>query len=224
MSLRLTCKNSGIALDDDTIIYALMGAEGEGDPAEDDDEDPEDEEEDEPDESKKPKATDSDPEKDALKRRMKAADRRAAAAETKLRELDDKDKSELEVQTRRVNELEAENEKLLETNKTLRRERLFLGSNTVTWHDPEIAMSKLDWDNIIDEDGEVDHSALNKAITGLAKEKAFLVKKDTADDDANRPNTSQQQQASGGKVGSGKKNSKQEIDREALLKRFPALR
>lgn len=230
MSLRLISKrNKQIQLPDGTLIPWIMGAEGAADPADDVDTDADDDPEDDDDEddsdsdskSKDPKdQTASELEK--MKIRMKAADRRAADAEKKIREAEDKDKSELELKTRRVEELETENTALQGKLQVLTRERHFLGSNTVTWHDPEIAMGKLDWAEIVDDDGEVDQTKLGKAINDLAKEKPFLVKSDDADDDARRP--ANQQQSSGGAVGSGKRKNKGEIAREELLKRFPALR
>jgi len=226
MSLRLISKSNKLDTTvDGELIPWIMGAEGEGDPADENDSEDGDEEDEDEDSDKESKTTDT---KDAatelekLKTRMKAADRRAAEAERKIREAEDKDKSELELQTRRVTELETENAALQGKLQTLTQERYFLGSNTVTWHDPEIAMGKLDWSDIVDEDGEVDQKKLGSAIKDLAKSKPFLVKSEDPDEESRRP--ANQQQSSGGNVGSGKKKSKQELDRESLLKRFPALR
>lgn len=223
MSLRLTGKNRRFGtLEDGSIIWQMMGAEGDGDPADDG---VEDEDDADPDlEDDEPSNTGSDAaEIERMKKRMKAADRRAAAAEAKIREHELAGKSELEQAQTRVAQLEAANEELNAKLQELHRERLFLGSNTVTWHDPEIAMAKLDWSSIIDEDGEVDSTALDKAIRDLAKTKPFLVKKEVVEsNEDNAPPAGGQ--PSGTNTGSGKKKSKQEIDREALLKKYPALR
>lgn len=226
MSLRLISKSNKQGYPLDTVmIPRIMGSEGEDNPADGKESEDEESEEDDEEEAEKPDSKDSKnlaEELEKTRNRMKAADKRAADAERKIREAEDKDKSELELATRRVTELETENGALVGKLKTLTQERYFLGSNTVTWHDPEIAMGKLDWSNIVDEDGEVDQTKLGKAIKDLAKEKPFLVKSDTADEDARRP--ANQQQSSGGNVGAGKRKNKQELDREQLLKRFPALR
>lgn len=225
MSLRLISKTrSGFTLDDGTFIPQMLGAEGEGDPAEDTEEGADDGEEDEEGDDKSTDSTDSDadPEKERLKNRMKAADRRAAAAEAKLREKELEGKSELEQAKAKLEQVEAANEVLNTELSTLRRERAFLGSNTVTWHDPEIALGKLDWESLTDEDGTVDSAALDKAIKALAKSKPFLVKKDVVDDDEeNKPPA---QPSAGGKPGTGKKQTKAELDRAALEKKYPALR
>jgi hypothetical protein len=221
MSLRLIKKTRmNYPAEHAFLAPLVMGAEGEGDPAQDDtEEDAEDDsEEDEKDSSK-----DEESELEKVKRRMKAADRRAAEAERKAREYEDKDKTDLELATKKASELETENEKLQGQLRVLTQERYFLGSNTVTWHDPEIAMSKIKWDDIIDEDGEVDKTSLERAIKDLAKSKPFLVKSDNPSDEGGKP-ADNAGQASGGKVGSGKKQTKQELDREQLLRRFPALR
>lgn len=225
MSLRLIKKRiTGIPLEDGTLVPWIMGAEGEGDPKDDDSNDEESDEEDEDeDDGDKPDPKDSATELDKMKLRMKAADRRAADAEKKAREYEDKDKSELEVASKRVSELEVENTALQGKLSELTRERHFLGSNTVTWHDPEIAMSKLDWKDIVDEDGDVDQTKLANAIKALAKSKPFLVKDNDDNEEQRRPAGETQQ--SGGPVGSGKKKkSTAEQTREELLKRFPALR
>lgn len=226
MSLRLNRKvRKGFELDDGRIIWQMMGAEGEGDPAEEDtegdeDTDPEDDTED--DDSDKGKKDSGDPELERLKKRMRAADRRATAAEQRLREKELEGKSELEQTKAKLEQAEAANEELNAELLQLRRERSFLGSNTVTWHDPEIAMGKLDWDSLIDDDGQVDAAALDRAIKALAKSKPFLVKKETVEDDEdNRPPG---QPSAGGKPGTGKKQTRAELDRAALEKKYPALR
>jgi hypothetical protein len=229
MRQRLICKTrKGITLDDGTFIWQMMGAEGEGDPADDDtpdddkdtDADPDDE-----DDPKKDKGSgDDDPEKERLKNRMKQADRRAAAAEQRLRDIELQGKSELEQVKAKLEQAEATNEELNSKLATLQQERAFLGSNVVTWHDPEMAMSKLDWASIIDSEGEVDTRELEKSIKDLAKAKPFLVKKETVEtDEDNKPPASGQPSA-GGKPGTGKKQTKAEMDRAALEKKYPALR
>lgn len=209
-------------------VWAIAGAEGEGDGGTgdggdddtggDDDsgtDDPEDSDDDEDEDVKKASAT--------AKERMKAADRRAAAAEKRARELearqkelDDKDKSELERAQSRVSELEKE---LTTTGDELKRARLqiaFLSVNEVTWHDPEDALGAIDLSEVeIDEKGKVNQAQLKKAIKALAERKSHWVK--TNDDSSTA--------ASGSAMNGRRKGSDtQAADREALEKRLPALR
>lgn len=225
MSLRLIRKNrKGIELEDGRIIWQMMGAEGEGDPADDENEN-EEEDNDEDDESESDsKKKPEDEIESSYKKRMRAADRRAAALEAKLQEIELAGKSELEQTKVKLEQSEAANQELAQRLSTLQRERSFLGSNTVTWHDPEIAMSKLDWDSIIDEDGDVNQGTLEKAIKDLAKNKPFLVKSETTSSEDNKPDGENARQPSGSKVGNGKKQTKESVDREALLRKYPALR
>ena len=227
MSLRLITKTRRThTLSDGRIISQMMGAEGEGEETEGDienDTDADETEDDEDDKSKSDKGSEDDPEKERLKNRMKAADRRAAAAEAKLREKELEGKSELEQIKAKLEQEQATNEELNGRIQELTRERAFLGSNTVTWHDPEMAMSKLSWDDIIDEDGNADSTALERAIKDLAKRKPFLVKKDVVENDEdNKPG--ERQRSAPGNPGSGKKQTKAELDRAALEKKYPALR
>lgn len=212
--------------DDDTDDTASGGgkddtsSEGKGA----DDDDPDDKKEDD-----KPPAGDTvtKEEYDRLYARMQAADRNATEAAKKVREYEDKDKTELERATARAEEAEA---KLAEATVAVQNQAIRLAflsaSSDVTWHDPEdalaFAMKSDDLKDLkVNEDGSVDKSVVVKAVKDLAKSKPYLVKKasETDDDDKDDKdkNGSSGHQPNGGK-------DKTKLDREKLAAKYPALR
>jgi chromosome segregation ATPase len=132
-----------------------------------------------------------------------------------LKAIEDKDKTEVEKATARVAELEA---KQAEMENELQQERIqnaFLASNKYTWHNPERALALVDLNDVkINDDGKVD--GLDKALEKLAKSDPYLIK---SSDDGGTPPAG----ASGTPAGSGSKGGKG-ADRDALLKKYPALR
>jgi hypothetical protein len=219
MSLRLVRKEY-------RTLVVPMGAEGENDPT-DKPEDQKDDtgedttEDDGEDSSGKSGEPVSREEFDRLFQRMQAADRRATAAETKVKE---QDRAKMDDLTRAQAELEEVRGKLGETENALKTERLhnaFLASNTVTWHDPELAMSKIDLEGVQKDDGTIDSAALKKAIAALAKEKPFLVKSEDGNDSKGKNGSS------GAGVGTdmgGNHKDKAAANRAALERKYPALR
>lgn len=156
----------------------------------------------------------------ALFKRMQAADRAKTAAEAKIREHERAGQNELQKAQTDLEEANKKLHDLQEEVKTQRLQNAFLAANTVTWHDPEMAMSKIDLSLVLQDDGTVDNRALKTAITNLAKEKPFLVKKDGEDGGGKNGST-------GTGVGSdlgGSKNTKGKEARELLEKKYPALR
>lgn len=164
---------------------------------------------------------------DALMKRMKAADKRAADAEKKIREQDDAKKDDLTKAQDRVAELEQAVEDSATTIRTLRLENAFLTSNKHSWHDPEVALDlaqrkKYVDEDIIDDDGTVDKVALKKALDRLAKECSYLVaapKKQKDDADGDEPD-----QPSGQSAGKRSKNNDDSAAKQQQLRsRFPVL-
>lgn len=204
-------------------FYPVMGAAPEGDDANDDDESDEGDDTGSDDGTEGQESgndsgtTVSKSEFDALMARMKAADKRASAAEQKAKQYEDKDKSEAERATQRVQELEAENTSMKSELKTARLQNAFLSSNDVVWHDSEVALAHADLSEVIDEDGNVNKSALKKALSDLAKAKPFLVK--TEDKGGDQPPAGQ----SAPPVGSGKKKAAGGTDEESLRRKYPSL-
>lgn len=121
-------------------------------------------------------ATVSKEEYDKVMARMQAADRTAAANAKALKELQDKDLSEQEKVAKRVPELEQENTALVAENKGLKAKVAFLGLDSLSWHDPDVALSQVNLSEVFAEDGSIDKKALKKVADDLAKDKPFLVK------------------------------------------------
>ncbi len=154
--------------------------------------------------------------------RMRAADRAKSAAEAalletqkKLREFEDKDKTELERAKRDADEFKAQAEAAQTALKQARVNNAFLTHNAYSWHNPETALSLLNLSEVtISDDGKV--TGLDKAIEALAKSDPYLLKEqDTKGSDL---------PPSGSKVGSGTKDKGGSADREKLLAKYPALR
>lgn len=113
---------------------------------------------------------------DSLTERMKAADRRAADAEKKLKEIEDAKKDDLTKAQDKVAEHEKTIDTLQNENKSLRLENSFALNNSFTWHDPSVVLDlvrKRD-DVTIDDDGNV--KGMTEALKAIAKDKPYLVK------------------------------------------------
>lgn len=151
----------------------------------------------------------------ALKR-MKAADQRADALQAKLKEWEDKDKSDLEKAQGTVQELAKERDQLADRVKTMALENAFLTDNKYTWYDSRDALRLLDMDGVeVKDDGTV--SGLKPAIEKLAKAKPHLIKQNDGGDG----NSSSA--ASGSANNGTRKGSRQEPPKN-YSSRFPALR
>jgi Phage minor structural protein GP20 len=145
---------------------------------------------------------------DALQRRMQQTDRQNSELQQKLKDIEDKDKSELDKATGRVAELEQTVTKLGDELKRLRLNNAILVSPKHTWHDPRDVLRELSEDESvsIDDDGKV--SGVEAALDKLAKAKPYLLKADsggTVD-------------RSGDAVGSGTKTGGDSKDADAKLK------
>lgn len=160
----------------------------------------------------------------ALTERMKAADRRASAKEqeltqalAKLKEHEDRDKTELERATADAEQSRKEAEDAKSALRAQRINNAFLTSNKFTWHNSERAMSLLDLSEVtISDDGTV--VGLEKAIDALAKSDPYLIKTD--DSEQRSPGT-----PSGTPAGSGTGKGKPAANsRESLMDKYPALR
>lgn len=155
---------------------------------------------------------------DALTRRMQAADKNAATLQEKLKQFEDKDKTELEKATRDLQEQQRRAEAAEKELLKVRLHNKFLASNKYEWHDPETALALLDTSEVVvEEGGKV--VGLEEAMNKLAKAKPFLLKGKESGGGSNgggRPSGSQPP-ANGGK---GNKDAQ---EREALKKKYPAL-
>lgn len=166
----------------------------------------------------KERASYSNEEYEALRERMKAADRRASTAEQKVKDHEKEGLSDLQKAQTEATEHKEAATVLANENRDLKMRVAFLTSNDVTWHDPEAALRLADLSEVLDDEGSIDKVALKKALTDLAKSKPFLVKQETASDD----NDGEERPPSGGSVGSSKKKEAVK-NTDALLRKYPAL-
>ncbi|MGE3487437.1 MAG: hypothetical protein AB7L09_22175 [Nitrospira sp.] len=151
----------------------------------------------------------------ALKR-MKAADQRADGLQAKLKEWEDKDKSDLEKAQGTVQELTAERDQLADRVRTMAFENAFLTDNKYTWHDSRDALRLLDMDGVeVKDDGTV--VGLKPAIEKLAKAKPHLIKQN----DGGSGNSSS---AASGTANNGTRKGSKTDPPKDYSSRFPALR
>ena len=155
-----------------------------------------------------------------LRARMQAADRRASDYEKKIREFEDRDKTAMQKLEGQIETLVAERDELREKLKLQRRDNAFLTTNGVSWHDAQMALSKINWELVTDsETGDVNTSALKKEIERIAKDAPFLVKSGGGSESNSGKNSGPSGHHQTGN-GSGDKTP----DRAALEKKYPALR
>lgn len=205
MSQRLD--ENGVVIDD-----ATAGPEGTPDPEGTDTPDPSDG-------SKKPLSEEAYA---AAVERMKAADRAKSMAEQReaelakrLKEYEDKDKTELERANAAAEEAIKERNDAQAALRAQRINNAFLTSNKHAWYNPERALSLLDLSEVsIADDGSV--TGLDKAIEALAKSDPYLIKTADGNDNGTPP-------PSGTPAGSGN-GKKPANSRESLMEKYPALR
>lgn len=210
------------AEDDDSDDDTDDADEDADDDGDDDDEDDEDEGD------KKSKELVTNLRSEAKKNRARAVERgkRIKALEAEIEALkgkqkpvkkakdddgdDDEGDSSAEVET-----LRKQVETSTRTNEDLLIRLEFMADDRYSWVNPKAALKLLDLDDVeITEDGEVD--GLEEAIEDLAKEHPYLLSKDEDDEDEDKP-----KRKIGQKTGTKKKG---QPNREALLKKYPALR
>lgn len=119
---------------------------------------------------------------DKVTERMKAADRRASAAEAKVKEFEKAGQTEAEKLQSERDEAKASADSAAEALKTVRIENAILSlKNAPTWHDPEEAVAILRrsyMDGVeIGDDGKV--TGVEAAVKKLAKDKPYLVNNQT---------------------------------------------
>jgi len=145
--------------------------------------------------------------------RMKNADRRATAAENKVREFENKDKTELEkIKEERDEAIKARDEAHESLTKA-RMENAFFAHSKVTWHDPQDAFRLADLREVtIEDDGTV--VGMEAAVKALAKAKPHLVKSDSV-----TPAT----EATGSQHNGKRKGSDDDAAAADRKKRFPSV-
>lgn len=205
----------------------------EGDADDDSDEDDEDEEDEDDPKSKKSKKDDEEEvvpkwKHDKLHKRMTAADQRAAGLQKQLEDLKASADVPAEVKKELADiktQVAAKDEKIATLTSDRDKLTVKLAATTIKnapdWEDLDTALRLADLSEVEvdDETGKVDTRALKSALTALAKEKPYLVKK------AKTADTIQDGQSSAPRM-NGRRKGKSDTppDRAALASRFPALR
>lgn len=239
------------ASSDDPDDPAFTGSGGPGvgkatdqDDDEDDDLDEDDEEEkpkpkpkskakdDEDDEDERP----SRPERQAARyrTRLREAEARERDLQERLRKLEDNGKPTDELTKRDLEETRERADSLTEVNRILTSQLAFFKANTITWADANDAFNLAEkegiFDDLIDEDGNVDARELRRCLKDLAKRKPHLVKVESTrgrakDEDDEDEKDEPSSRSSGSTMNSTRRGSKNPAsDRAGLAKRFPVLK
>lgn len=136
------------------------------------------------------------------------------------RENEDKDKSELQKAQRDLQEVTNERDELVSELSSAKLDLAFFKSGVAgQFRDPADALKFLDLKDIkVDDDGNVPEKDIKVAAEALLKQKPYLSRTDDDDsgDDGDEGKPS-------GRPNNGRKRSKDEANREALEKKFPAL-
>ena len=196
-------------------IFPIMGGDGTGEENDDEEDKSDDDQEDSSDEDDPSARRVKELSDENAKRRNenKRLAKDLEAAQKRLKEIDDADRSETEKLATQVEELTATNEKLINSNKQLSIKNAFLADKTRSWRNPDTAMKLLDLDGVeIDDEGKI--TGLDKAIKKLADSDSYLLA--PQDDDTGLPKPPAQ--PTGDKPGGRK--SKDEVSREHLIKKY----
>lgn len=227
---------SFVVLEDGTVIWDILGADSDDDSNDDDeddddtegddeddedddsdgdDEDDSDDDEDEEEtvESLKKKLADTEEERDRAIRRMKAADKTAIAANKKADQLRDSSQvaKDLSAAQAEITELKDKLAKASGQDKASIVREAFRDLTTHDWHDPKVAFTLLNLDEVdVDDSGKIDESSLKYAVKQLVKNHAYLV----------REKDSKGTSASGRNPSGRRRNT---LDRKTMERKFPVL-
>lgn len=159
-----------------------------------------------------------------VRQQLAAADQKRDAAEKELQKIKDADLSELEKSKKDLHTLTEERDGALALVNKLRLQNAFLGANSITWQNADVALdiaqSKGYLDDAVDDKGEVDNKELGKALKKLSEDHKYLVKSSDDDDDGDDGADT----ATGAPAGGRRNNNSDENARqERLRSRMPAL-
>lgn len=166
-----------------------------------------------------PKRRDASREAAKYRTRARDAEKRLAETEARLREIDDKDKSELEVAKRDLAELSARAEKAEARVAELEKRDAFFSSGAAAlFVDPSVAIGLLDLKDIEpDDDGVFDLKTVRDRAEALLKVKPYLRAtsgNDKDDDSSKEPS---------GRPANGPRGKNKNAPSDTLVKKFPAL-
>lgn len=212
-----------------------------GDEAEEDEDD--EDEDDKPKPKKAPKKSSDDDDDDdeavytegdmeKIRRRMRAADQRAARLEQENRQLKvgakpKADEAPDKAPAADTSEADDKAAKAEARARSLAVQNAFLKANTVNWVDSDDALKFINLDEIdVDDDGTVDRKQLARALKVLAKRKPHLVKPEVqsdADDDGEDGDEAQSGRRTAPAMNGKRKGAKKTPTRQDLAKTFPVL-
>lgn len=166
-----------------------------------------------------------------IERLAKRDKERAKQLEDLLKDKKAREDAALSEEDRRTKELKEAQERadrLTVGQRRLVAKNAFLESNEYDWQNPGVALRLIDLESleIEEQDGEMqikDPKELKKLLDGLAKEHPYLLKSKQDEDD----DKGGKQQRFTGRTGDNPKpkdKTKAEAERQALLKKYPALR
>lgn len=154
---------------------------------------------------------------ESVRRRMQAADQRAAALEAERNQLRDKDLPALEKLQRDHEQAVKERDELRVKTRAQSLENAFLKDNKYKWKNPAAALKLADLAKVdVLEDGTV--TGLTAALDALAKSDSYLL--DTAKDE----DKSQETTGSTGAPGTNGTKGQQSAGLKGMAARIPALR
>jgi Phage minor structural protein GP20 len=161
---------------------------------------------------------------DRLKAQLQAADKRFSDTDAALKQLRDKDMPELQKLQRDLTETQQMMSAMKAANEQLRVENAFLTDNTHDWHSPAAALQLLDRSKVlVDADGNV--TGMKDALKALAQANPFLLKPKPAEGDGEGTGTGTPPPPGTAPANGGiGQQAATTPDKEAMAKRFPALR
>lgn len=171
-------------------------------------------------EAKNPRIKELSDENAKWRNNHKAEKARADALQKQIDEAEDSKKSKEELLEKQIKEATEENKSLKKDVADLNLRVSFYESGAAAQlQDPGDALKFLDLKELTpDEDGKYKDKEVLAAVEGLIKKKPYLAKKSDDDDgDSGSGNPS-------GRRMNGKRGSQQELDRQRLEEKFPALR
>lgn len=143
------------------------------------------------------------------------------AALAKVKEFEDKDKTETDRLSGSVTELTEAKTTLEQEVGKLRLNNAFLLDNTYTWHDPKAALKLADLSKVkFDDDGNAE--GLAEALKALADESPYLLKTAATEEEPEDDDPSKILPT--GQTPKSKQVKKGEFDREELARKYPGLR
>lgn len=213
--------------DSDNDTEDLDGADGNDDSDDDSDEDDDDDDsEDDDDPAKlKTKLEEAQAERDKYFRRMRRADRAKSKAENELKVLREGGSKELADARAEVEKLKAQLASMEGTDRTAIIREEFRDYHDVKWHNPRLAFELLDLDEVdVDDKGKVDAASLKDAVTQLAKDHPYLVKKDSPsggeDNDEDNEGQDRERRTPSGARSSGSRKSRSTVRRKQIADKY----